>query len=225
MWCVPEIDNEFVERMEDVLRLYARRYNPNEPVVAFDERPVVLHDSARKGTPVEPGRLPRTDYEYVRCGTANIFCIVEPLTGQRLTHVTQNRKSRSFAWALTRIARRYRHARRIHLVLDNLSTHAESAVIAAYGPRKGSQLWRRFTVHYTPKHASWLNAAELEASLVARECLGRRRMADYVYLKKQVKLWTRRTNRQRRFIRWKFRVNDARRVFRYNGITTRRSEH
>src|SRR5882762_8385708 len=118
MWCVPEITAEFVTRMEDLLHLYARPVNPLEPVVCLDERPVVLHAAARDPIPMQPGKPLRFDYEYVRKGTANIFCIVEPRAGRRQTHATPNRSGAAFARALKRIAKRYRHAKTIHLVVD-----------------------------------------------------------------------------------------------------------
>jgi hypothetical protein len=225
MWCVPAIDGEFVERMEDVLSLYARPHDESEPVVCLDERPVVLHTSGRAAVAMRPGQPRRTDYEYARHGTANIFCIVEPSVGRHLTHATNDRTGRSFGLAMGRVARRYTRAKTIHIVLDNLSTHSEKSLVVAYGERKGRRLWRRFTVHHTPKHASWLNAAEMEVSLVARECLGRRRIGALWPLQCEVTNWNRRADRQRRAIKWKFRVADARRVFRYDGITTVRSEH
>ncbi len=225
MWCVPRIDGEFVGRMENVLRLYARPHDASRPVVVLDERPVVLHDDARLGIPMKASRIRRRDYEYVRKGTANIFCIVEPLTGRRLTHATANRGGNAFTQALKKIARRYPRARRIDLVMDNLSTHAESSLVGALGISEGRQLWRRFKVHYTPKHASWLNAAEMEAGLVSRECLGKRRIGELATLQHEVHAWSRAADRSRRAIRWRFRVHDARRVFRYDGITTPRVEH
>ena len=225
MWCVPAIDAEFIDRMEGVLEVYARPLDAREPVVCIDERPVVLHDSARPSISMAPGKIARTDYEYVRRGTANIFCIVEPLTGRRLTHATANRTGRAFAQAVRKIARRYSRARRIHLVLDNLNTHCEKSLTDAFGPFLGRQLWRRFVVHYTPKHASWLDAAELEASLVSRECLGSRRIGDLDTLVEEVRAWCRRTDAERRPINWTFRVDDARRVFRYDGLKTARSEY
>src|SRR5260370_31654338 len=124
---------------------------------------------------MRPGKPARTDYEYVRCGTANIFCIVEPLTGRRLTFATANRKAPAFVRALRKISQRYRSARRIHLVMDNLNIHSRASVETVLGEFAGRRLWRRFEVHYTPKHASWLDAAGLEASLVPRE--GPRRRA------------------------------------------------
>jgi transposase len=224
MWCVPQIDQEFIERMEDVLRVYARPHDPQRPVVCLDERPVVLHDSKRAGRPALPGKVARRDYEYRRHGTANAYCIVEPLTGRRLTHATPRRGYLDFAKALTKIARRYRRAKTIHLVVDNLSVHCEKACISTYGGRRGRALWRRFTVHFTPKHGSWLNAAEMEVSLLSRECLGRRRIPSFELLEREVSAWSTEADRQRRPIKWKFRVRDARKKFRYNGITTARSK-
>jgi hypothetical protein len=225
MWCVPRIDQPFVDRMEDVLEIYARPYDAAEPVVCIDERPVQLLDPARPARPMKPGQPARADYEYVREGTANIFCIVEPLTGRRLTYASANRTGRAFARALWRIDRRYKGVQKIHLILDNLSTHSEKCVVAAFGEREGRRLWRRFEIHHTPKHASWLNAAEMEASLVSRECLGTKRIGHLHTLKSQVAAWRIRADRERRPIRWKFTVSDARRVFRYDGIITHRTEH
>jgi hypothetical protein len=224
MWCVPAIDAQYVERMEDVLTLYAAPVDEHEPVVCLDERPVVLHDAERPELPARPGQPTRRDYEYVRCGTANVFCIVEPKTGRRLTHATRRRTRRDFARALRKIARRHRRARTIHLVLDNLNTHSEASCIEAFGPTAGAALWRRFTLHYTPKHGSWLNAAELEASLVARECLGKRHIPALPMLKREVGRWTRLADANRRTINWTFRVDHARRIFRYPGISALRSE-
>jgi hypothetical protein len=225
MWCVPEIGSEFVARMEDVLELYARPHRQREPVVCLDERPVQLLDPARPDVPMRAGRPRRSDYEYVREGTANIFCIVEPLTGRRLTYASANRKGRAFTRALQRIARRYPRAKKIHLVMDNLSTHSLSSVVATLGARQAQRLWRRFELHHTPKHASWLNVAEMEASLVSRECLGKARIGHLHTLKSRVAAWRGRTEAEQRPIRWKFTVADARRVFRYDGIITPRSEH
>ena len=191
MWCVPEITGEYITKMEDVLRLYARPHSPKAPVVCFDERPVQLHDSARSGAAARPGRPGRLDYEYIRRGTANVFCIIEPATGKRMTHATKNRTGRAFAQALRKVSRRYPRAKRIHLVVDNLSTHSRKSLTDAFGTATGTALWRRFKFHYTPKHASWLNAAEMEAGLVSRERLGKRRLGTFAILKREVSAWTR----------------------------------
>jgi hypothetical protein len=222
---MPELNREYVERMEDVLKLYARPYKWNAPVVALDERPVQLHDSERPGIVMRSGKPRRTDYEYVRRGTANIFCVVEPLTGRRLTRATRNRKAAAYARTLEGIEKRYRHAHTIHLVQDNLSTHTEKSLTATLGTSKGRALWRRFTVHYTPKHGSWLNVAEIEASLVSRECLAGRRIGTLRELRREVSRWRLGADHHRRPINWRFRVHDARRVFSYEGIRTIRSEH
>jgi transposase len=225
MWVVPEISAEFVEKMEDVLRVYARPHDPARPVVCLDERPVVLRDAARPGVPARPGHPARTDYEYVRNGVANIFCIVEPKTGKRLTHATRRRTSKDFGRALHRIAKAYPKAKRIHLVVDNLSTHSERACIEAFGDREGRSLWARFKVHFTPKHGSWLNAAEMEASLVGRQCLGKRRIPNLHRLRHEVRRWRAVATHEGMPIRWKFRVKDARRVFGYDRLRSTRSEH
>jgi transposase len=225
MWCVPEIDAEFIQRMEELLELYAKAEDPLEPVVCLDERPVQLLESERPGRKLRPGTIAKRDYEYVRKGTANIFCIVEPRSGRRLTHATPNRKGSAFARALKRIARRYQRARTIHLVMDNLNTHAEKSLRDHLGELEAKRLWKRFTVHYTPKHASWLNPAEMEASLVSRECLGKRRLGDFQTLRQEVATWAHCSDKERRRINWKWRVSDARRVFRYDGIATLRAQH
>lgn len=210
--------------MEDVLRVYARPHDRSQPVVCLDERPVVLHSAKRFGRSIAPGKSAHTDYEYKRHGTANAYCIVEPLTGRRLTHATARRTYREFAQALTRIAHRYRNAKTIHLVVDNLNVHSEKACLATYGSVHGSALWRRFTVHFTPKHGSWLNAAEMEVSLLSRQCLGTRRISSLAAFKREVDVWSRDADKKRHPIKWKFRVSDARKKFRYDVITTSRSK-
>ena len=175
--------------MEDVLETLARPASEKEPVVALDERPVQLLEAARPGTPMAPGRVARTDYEYVRHGTANIFCVVEPKGGGHLTHATRNRKAPRFADALQKIASAYPKARTIHLVMDNLNTHCQKSLTDAFGAFEGRRLWRRFTVHYTPKHASWLNPAEFQVSLWSRECLGHDRIATFAELSRRTRAW------------------------------------
>lgn len=225
MWCVPKIDEEFVARMDDVLDTLAQPADASEPVVALDERPVVLRDPARPGRTASPGRMARQDYEYVRRGTANIFCIVEPKAGRHLTYATPNRTARQFARALRKIAQRYRSARTIHLVMDNLNTHRENSLCTTFGDDAGRELWGRFTVHYTPKHGSWLNPAENEASLWSRECLGRLRIGSLSELRRRTSLWNKDAHRRRRKITWRFTKEQARAVFKLDQITTPGSQH
>lgn len=225
MWCVPELDSEYIEKMEDVLNLLARPYDKRKPVVALDERPVQLVDSARPGIPGGPGRVARRDYEYVRCGTANVYGIVEPKAGRHLTHATKNRKRTHFASAMRRIADAYPSARTIHIILDNLNIHTEKSLKEVLGDKAGAKLWARFTVHYTPKHGSWLNPAEIEISLWSRECLGAERIPTLGELTRRTRIWNARVNRLRRTITWRFTTTEARRVFRYKRSITSRSEH
>ena len=225
MWCVPELDDEYIEKMEDVLNVLAKPYNAQEPVVALDERPVKLHDAARPGRPMVPGKLAHRDYEYVRRGTANIYCIVEPKSGRHLTHATRNRKAPRFAAAMKRIAKSYPNARTIHIVMDNLNIHGPKALIDAFGAQEGAKLWARFTPHYTPKHGSWLNPAEIEASLWSRECLGRDRVPTFEELRRRTSAWNKRANRKKRTIIWRFTTHKARRIFRYKRSITSRSKH
>jgi hypothetical protein len=143
----------------------------------------------RPGLAMRPGRPARVDYEYVREGTANIFCIVEPLTGRRLTYALKNRKGRAFARALQRIDPSVPRRPQDSPGHGNLSTHRAKSLIDALGARVRRRLWNRFEIHHTPKHASWLNAAEMEASLVSRECLGHRRIGHLHALKSQIAAW------------------------------------
>lgn len=224
MWCVSDLDAEFTERMEDVLEIYERPHDPNEPVVCLDERPVKLHAEKRIGTPARPGRPARYDYEYVRKGTANIFCAVEARVGRHLTKVTPNRSGPETAKLFAEIARRYPKAKTIHLVMDNLSTHFVSSVVDHYGEQKGRALWERFTIHYTPKHGSWLNQAEIEIGVLSRQCLGRRRIATLDQLAHEVRLWNTQVNKDRLKINWRFTRKKARKRFGYEPIKSLRSK-
>jgi hypothetical protein len=224
MWCVPTLDTEYIERMEDVLTLYARPADSNEPVVCVDERPVVLRQDTRPSLPTSAGKPKRRDYEYKRCGTANVFCVTAPKLGVHLTHATADRKTLAFACTLERISSAFPNANIIHLVMDNLSTHFEKALAGALGPERAAQLWSRFRVHYTPKHGSWLNQAETEASLWSRECLGKRRIGALEELQRLTTAWNDDANARRRTLAWKFQTADAQRVFGYQRIKTTRTE-
>jgi transposase len=226
MWCVPKLDADYIDCMEDVLNVLARPYDARQPVVGFDERPVALRGASRPGRPMRPGQMARTDYEYVRRGTANIYCIVEPKAGRHVTHATRDRKGRRFVRALQRLARRYQRAKTIHLIMDNLNLHCRATVIGILGSKQGAVLWARFTPHYTPKHGSWLNPAEIEASLWSRECHGRDRVDTFEALRDRTRAWTARADRARRKINWRFTTAKARRVFCYKRRSTMsRSRH
>lgn len=215
MWCIPHLDEEFVERMEDLLALYERPLDRMEPVVCLDEKPVQCLDDKRQTIRVRNGSY-RRDYEYIRRGTANVFCVVEPKAGRHFTRATSNRKKPAFARMLRRLANAYPDVRTIHLVMDNLSTHTKKALTDTFGVCEGEKLWSRFTVHYTPKHGSWLDQAEIEVSIFSRQCLGKRRIGSLRELRAETAAWRRRVDRQRLTIDWKFTVADARRKFRYS---------
>lgn len=224
MWCIAELNTEYIQKMEDVLALYERPYDPREPVVCLDEKPVSLHAEVRSPRPARPGHLAKRDNEYRRCGTANLFAIVEPKAGRHLTHATPNRSAAQFAQAVERMVRAYPRARTIHLVLDNLNIHCEKSLTDHFGRRRGRQLWRRLRVHFTPKHGSWLNQAEIELSLVSRGCLGSRRIATLVDLRATTRAWNTRANRGKTRIQWQFTRKAARQKFGYHSKLSMRSE-
>jgi hypothetical protein len=197
MWCVAELDEEYIARMEEVLALYEKPLSAEEPVVCIDEKSVALHRDVRPPVPMQPGQPARRDYEYKRCGTANVFCGIEPKAGRHFTRVTPTRCSAEFADYLVELASHYPEARTIHLVMDNLSTHRRKALTDSFGEKIGGWIWNRFTPHYTPKHGSWLNQAEMEVSLFSRQCLGSRRIGDIAALRTETQAWQRSMNRNR----------------------------
>jgi hypothetical protein len=215
MWCIPEITIEFIERMEDVLNLYEKPYNYKEPVVCLDEKPVQLLEDARETISLKSGKPRKRDYEYVRRGTANVFCIVEPKGGRHFTYVTENRKGKEFAKVLKRIASHYSDVDIIHLVMDNLRTHSAKSLIDFYGEEEGTRIWNKFKVHYTPKHASWLDQAEIEIGIYSRQCLGKSRIGSIDNLRKKTKAWNKEINKKKLKIAWKFTTKDARLKFKY----------
>jgi len=210
--------------MEDVLAVYEKPYNAAEPVVCIDEKPVTLHAEVRPPIPLAPGKIAKRDNEYERCGTANVFCAVEPKAGRHFTLPTPNRSAPEFAQALGRIVDQYPFARTIHLVMDNLNIHCRKTLTDYFGQQEGGYLWDRLTVHYTPTHGSWLNQAEIEISLFARQCLGRRRIPSLAVLERESRAWNRRANRDRVKINWQFTRKKARAKFRYDSNSFRRSE-
>lgn len=224
MWCVPELNDAYIERMEDVLEVYERPLSAAEPVVCVDEKPVTLHQEVRDPIPMKPGSVAKRDNEYERCGTANAFCGIEPKAGVHFTKVTPDRSSPEFADFIQSIADHYPEAQTIHLVMDNLSSHTSKALRERLGEEAGRALWDRFTVHYTPKHGSWLNQAELEIGLFSKQCLGKRRIKDIRTLRREARAWNQRINRKRVRINWTFDRQKARKNFKYK-YKTKRSEY
>src|SRR5438270_1145347 len=193
MWVVADLDDEYIAKMEDVLEVYERPYNPQEPVICVDEKPITLHADLRPASPAVPGREARRDNEYERRGTANVFCAVEPKAGRHFTFATPDRSGFEFAQVAAELALQYPDATTIHLVMDNLNIHGRKSLTDLYGVEFGTEIWNRFTVHYTPTHGSWLNQAEIEIGIFARQCLGRRRIPDLKTLRQRAF-----TNHQRR---------------------------
>jgi hypothetical protein len=224
MWVVADLDDAYIAKMEDVLEVYERPYNRQEPVICIDEKPITLHADLRPASPAIPGREARRDNEYERRGTANVFCAVEPKAGRHFTFATPDRSGFEFARVVVTLAMAYPEAETIHLVLDNLNIHRRKALADAFGAEMAAEVWDRFTVHYTPTHGSWLNQAEIEIGIFSRQCLGRRRIPDLKTLRQEAKAWNRRMNRDRVEIAWKFDRKTARRKFGYKLKSFKRSK-
>jgi DDE superfamily endonuclease len=193
-------------------------------VVCLDEKPVTLQADVRPASPAAPGREARQDNEYERCGTANVFCAVEPKAGRHFTFPTPDRSGCEFAQVLSRLAEQYPAAKTIHLVVDNLHIHRRKSLTDRYGEESGGQIGDRFTVPYTPTHGSWLHQAEIEISIFSRPCLGKRRMPGLQVLRREARAWKRRLNRAHVPINWKFDRKAARRKFRYTKKFFKRSQ-
>jgi len=211
-WCIPKLTEEFRERMENVLDQYERPYNPKEPVICLDEQPYQLLDEPRPSQPAMPGKAAKEDYEYRRCGTCSVFVAVEPKGGKRFVQVRCHRRRPDFARFVRDLLHRYPQARRIHLVLDNLNTHNEKSLLETFPSKQAKRLLRRIEWHHTPTHASWLNMAEIEISVLTKQCLGRR-IPSLADVQRHATTWARNRNRQKATINWSFNRKDARRVF------------
>jgi hypothetical protein len=201
--------------MEDVLAIYEKPHNPAQPVLCLDEKPIALHADVRTPIPAKPGKPAKQDNEYERCGTANVFGVVEPKGGRHLTTATPNRSGAEFARMVERVVKQYPTAETIHLVMDNLNIHCRKSLTNHFGERKGGEIWDRLSVHYTPKHGSWLDQAEIELSMCSRQCLGTRRIPDLAMLKRETKAWNRKANQKRTRINWRFTRKKARKLFKY----------
>lgn len=209
-----------------MLNLYAKPINPKEPAVCLDESPIQLLEDARECIVAKkPGEILKRDSEYVRHGMANVFAIVEPKAGKHLTTITKNRKGPKFAQMLAKIDQAYPEAETVHLVMDNLSTHSKKSLTDFYGEKRGAELWDRFTPHFTPKHGSWLNQAEIEIGIFRRQSLGKSRIPDFGSLRRRAGAWNRRANRKGLKINWKFTVEKARKKFHYKNVESFRSKN
>lgn len=209
MWCIGKLTAEYRQRMYDLLDLYALTFRSEDPVVCLDEKSKQLLKDSRTPLPMRPGMAVRQDYEYERVGTCNLFVAVEPKGGRRTVLVTDRRTKIDFvAFVQYLLEEIYAKARRVHLVLDNLNTHFRKCFEDVLGVKAARALLRRVVFHYTPKHASWLNMAEIEIGVLDRQCLDRR-LPDRDTLVTEVDAWQRRRNADEKGIVWSFTRQDA----------------
>jgi DDE superfamily endonuclease len=196
--------------MEEVLDLYEEEYDPAHPKVCFDEKLVAPEADVRPAQPMEPGQAERIDYEYERLGTANLFFFVEPLAGWRHVEMTEHRTKIDYAhcirWLVEQV---YPQAHCVHIVQDNLNTHTAAALYEAFPAPEARRILQRVQFHYTPKHGSWLNMAEIEISIFARGCLSRR-VQSMQDLRQRIATLEAQRNAQRCTISWRFTSCDAR---------------
>lgn len=216
MWCIADLDDEYIERMETLLDVYEKPYNKEYPVICLDEKPVALFADKLERLPArKPGQVLLKDYEYVRSGSANVFCAVEPKAGKYINKVTESRDGLEFSMFLLELANEYRSATRIALVMDNLSTHSLAVLKRHMDEDLAMELWDRFDIYYTPKHASWLNQAEIAIGMYSRQCLGDGRVGSLSDLRKMTAAWNDATNEKGQTIHWRFTKSKARKSFGY----------
>jgi hypothetical protein len=209
-WCIPEVDAQFVALMEDLLDLYEEPYDEKRPTVTFDETSTQLIEEVRQPLPPKPGQAERFDYEYKRNGTRNLCIFCEPQAGWRHIDVTERRTKQDFAHQMKWLVdEQYPQAELIRIVMDNLNTHRWASLYEAFEPAEARRILRKLEFHYTPKHASWLNMAEIELSVLMRQCLDRR-IPDEETLRREVKAYEDRRNEARAAIDWPFTCKDAR---------------
>jgi transposase len=210
MWCIPQVDADYVARMEDVLDLYSEAPDPERPVVCFDESPIQLIGEVRRPIPPEPGQIERYDCEYKRNGTANLFVFLDVNRPWRKVKVTERRAAEDFAVCMRDLTDvHYPGVERIRVVLDNLSTHSAGALYQTFPADEARRVLRRLEFHYVPKHASWLNMIEIEIGVLASQCLDRR-IESYTRLVAETAAWEKRRNAECARINWMFTTQKAR---------------
>jgi hypothetical protein len=211
MWCIPPKANAaFVCQMEDVLEVYKLPYDAKRPLICMDEMPKQLLADKREPLSSRAGTPARQDYEYQRNGVADLFMLFEPLQGKRFVEVTEKRRKVEWATVMKQLSDvRYPQAEKIIVVLDNLNTHTPSAFYETFEPEEARRLVERFEFHFTPKHGSWLNMAEIELSALVRQCLDRR-LPDIETLADEVQAWQQQRNDEVVKVLWQFTTTDAR---------------
>ena len=211
-WCIPPNSNAaFVAAMEDVLSIYARPYDKDYPVICMDEKPVQFFANSRKSFCSKDGRIEYEDNEYIRNGTASIFIFTEPLIGWRYTDAQESRGREDWAkqikWLLDK---QYPDVKKVVLIMDNLNTHTIASLYQTFHPEEAFRLASRLDIHYTPKHGSWLNIAEIELSALGRQCIGKNRIPDLESLKDLISPWYIDRNKKQRGVQWHFSTEEAR---------------
>jgi transposase len=195
--------------MEDVLEVYHRPYDPDRPQICLDETSKQMVAETRPSVPMRSGRCKQVDSEYRRCGVASVFMLSEPLAGKRYVRICSRRTKIDFAHVIRELCEMYPQARKIVLVMDNLNTHTTASLYEAFEPATARRLAEKLEIHYTPKHGSWLNMAEIELSVLSRQC-----MSDYFenaeQLAEQISIWERKRNAEKTSIDWQFTMDDAR---------------
>jgi len=202
MWCIQTIDSKYRERMYNILYLYEEEYDPENPLICLDEKPKQLLRDKRTTIPMKPGCPEKYDYEYIRNGNANVFMAVDFKAGKRVTQVTKRRTMIDFAQFIKVLVEEYSEAKIIRLIMDNLNIHKEKSLEKALR-EEAKEILKNIEFYYTPKHASWLNAAEIEINVMDIECTGRR-IGDMGTLIHEVAAWTKRRNEYKSKINWKF---------------------
>lgn len=210
-WCIPSKgDADFVACMEDVLDVYELPYNPMCPVVCMDEKPYQLLGDVKEPLPMRPGDNLKIDSEYKRNGTCSIFAFVEPLGGKHHVSVHEHRTAIDWAMEIKYLSdEMYPDAEKIILVVDNLNTHKASSLYKAFPPSEARRIIKRLEIHYTPKHGSWLNMAEIELNVITRQCLSRR-IDTIDKLKSELSAWEAKRNHNSAKILWHFQTGNAR---------------
>ncbi len=209
MWCIQTIDAAFRARMYDILDLYEEPYDSKRPIINIDEKPKQLLGDKRKAISMKPGSPEKYDYEYVRNGKANVFMAVEFKAGKRVTQVTERRTMKDFApFVKMLVDKKYHEVDVIRLVVDNLNTHKDKAFYETFSKKEAERILSKIEFHFTPNHASWLNAAEIEINVMDIECTGRR-IENIETLAREVAAWTKRRNDQEKKIDWKFTKDKA----------------
>jgi len=204
MWCITEITSEYRERMYRILDLYKEPYSKRFPVVCLDEKNKQILEDARKPIPLKPGSTQKYDYEYKRKGTCNIFAAVEPKAGRHFLKVTDQRTRKDFAWFVKDlIDEQYSSAIQVRIVLDNLNTHFEQSFYESFTKRESKRLMKKILFIHTPKHASWLNMAEIEINMMDKECLDRN-LESKERIEKELDIWATQNNIEKRKIYWRF---------------------